>query len=176
MSWIDVTILVILVASMMAGMIQGFFRTAFSLGGLLGGLRLAASHYPSVAAVLRPAVPGEDTANVIGFFVIALAVMVVANLAGIALKRLFHWMGLGCLDRLGGVVVGFAQGALLVTACIVITVAFFPHAGWLVESRLPRMFLGACQRSERLLPVDLAAREHEGLQVLEKQLPAWTRP
>jgi hypothetical protein len=50
---------------------------------------------------------------------------------------MFNWMGLGCIDTLGGAIVGFVQGALLVTVCILVTVAFFPQTQWLTQATLP---------------------------------------
>ena len=75
---------------------------------------------------------------------IAFFVMGVAGLAGKFLSKTAHTAGLGCLDKLAGGVFGFVQGALFVMVVILVALAFFPHARWLAEARLPRLFFGAC--------------------------------
>ena len=90
--------------------------------------------------MLLPIVRVEAVANAIGFLLIALLVMAVANIIGAVMSKTLHRMGLGCLDRLAGGVFGFLQGALLVTLCILVIVAFFPKAHWLAEARLPKLF------------------------------------
>jgi uncharacterized membrane protein required for colicin V production len=83
---------------------------------------------------------------------------------------------LGCLDRLAGGVFGFFQGALLVTLCILVTIAFFPRAHWLVEARMPKMFFGACHLTTHMSPAELAERVREGLKTLEEESPRWLHP
>jgi membrane protein required for colicin V production len=102
--------------------------------------------------------------------------MVAAGIAGKILSKAFHYMGLGCLDRLAGAIFGFFQGALLVTLVILVTVAFFPRAQWLTEAKLPRLFFGACHLSAKMSPADLAQRVRLGLKALEEESPQWLHP
>jgi len=173
MEWVDWIILAILLGSVLAGMVQGFFRTVCSLAGLVLGFALASWNYARVAAVLRPVVRVEGIANAIAFLLIAVVVMVLASLVGMALSKMLHWMGLGCLDSLAGAFVGFWQGALLVTVCILVTVAFFPQTAWLTEAKFPRFFLGACHLSTHVTPDELSRRVREGLRTLQHETPRW---
>jgi membrane protein required for colicin V production len=172
----DWLIVIVLVLSVFGGLSQGFFRSVFSLGGLVIGLAVAAWNYGRIAALLAPFIKVDAIANAIGFIVIALVVMVIAGLIGTVLHKTFHKMGLGCLDRLAGAGFGFLQGVLLVTLCILVAVAFFPQAHWLVEARLPRLFFGACHLSTQMTPSDLAERVRRGLSLLEQDSPWWLHP
>jgi len=155
---------------------QGFFRSICSLGGLFLGLVLAAWNYPRAAAIVMPLVRIEAIADTIGFLAIALVVMGIAGFAGTVLSKTLHSIGLGCLDRLAGGAFGFFQGALLVTLCILVAVAFFPHAHWLVEARLPKMFFGACHLTTHMSPAELAERVRAGLKMLQEESPHWMHP
>jgi uncharacterized membrane protein required for colicin V production len=95
---------------------------------------------------------------------------------GNLLAKTLHQLGLGCLDRIAGAAFGFLQGALLVTLCILVSVAFYPRAHWLAEARLPRLFFGACHLSTRMSPHDLAQRVRAGLRTLEEETPVWLHP
>ena len=130
---------------------------------MLLGLVLAAWNYGRIAAVLMPLVHIEAVADAIGFLLIALVVMAVAGILGTILSKAFHKIGLGCLDGLAGAVFGFFQGVLLVTVCILVTVAFFPETQWLTEARLPKYFFGACHLSTHVTPTRLAERVRDEL-------------
>lgn len=176
MTWVDWVIVIVLAASAVGGLAQGFFRTACSLIGLIFGLSLAAWNYPRVAEVFWPLVHVEAIADTIAFLLIALVVMALANLVGTLLGRSFDWLGLGCLDTIGGGILGFFQGLVLVILCLLVAVAFFPQADWLVDARLPRRFFGALHVSTHISPEELAQRVRHGLTLLEQQTPPWMHP
>jgi membrane protein required for colicin V production len=176
MTLVDLVIVVVIALTVLGGLNQGFFRSVFSLGGLVLGLALAAWNYGIIATLVLPLVHIQAVADVIGFLLIALVVMGLAGIAGRILYKVFHYMGLGFLDRLAGAVFGFFQGAVLVTLVILATVAFFPKARWLTEAKLPRYFFGACHLSMRMDPAELAERVRQGLKALEEESPQWLRP
>jgi membrane protein required for colicin V production len=176
MAPVDVIIVIVLILAVTNGFSHGFFRSVFGLGGLLLGLALAAWNYPRVAAIVLPLVRIDAVADAVGFLLIAVVVTGLASAAGSLVAKTFHQIGLGFLDRLAGGAFGLLQGALLVTLCILVTVAFFPKAHWLVEARLPRMFFGACHVTTHMSPADLAERVREGLKMLEKESPRWMHP
>jgi len=146
------------------------------LAGLVLGLGIAAWNYDRAAAFLLPMVHVEAVANAIGFILIALLVMLVANLIGSLLSKAVHRLGLGCLDRLAGGVFGFLQGALLITISILVIVAFFPQAHWLADARLPKFFFGFLHLGARVSPAELAERLRDGLQIMEQHAPEWMHP
>jgi membrane protein required for colicin V production len=176
MTWVDWAIVLVLAVSVMAGFSHGILRSVCSLAGLILGLGIAAWNYDRAAALLMPMVHVEAVANAIGFILIALLVMLVANLIGSLLSKAVHKLGLGCLDRLAGGVFGFLQGALLVTLTILVVVAFFPQAHWLADARLPKFFFGFCHLSARVSPAELAERVRSGLQIMERGAPEWMHP
>jgi membrane protein required for colicin V production len=176
MTWVDWAIVIVLASAVLGGLQQGFLRSVFSLFGLFAGLALAAWNYAGLAALIVPFVPVEPVADTIAFLVIAIAVMGVAGFVGQVVAKTIHRMGLGCLDRLAGAAFGLLQGALLVTLCILVALAFFPHARWLTESKLPKRFFGACQLSTHLSPTELAERVMLSLKSLEEETPHWIHP
>jgi membrane protein required for colicin V production len=171
MTWVDWVIVIVLAGSIAAGAAQGFFRTACSLAGLIFGLSLAAWNYARVAALIIPLVRIPAIADTIGFFLIALVIMAIANVIGTLLGRAFDWLGLGCLNMLGGAVIGFFQGVVLVTLGILAIAAFFPQADLLHNSRLAAQFEGACHVAIQLTPGELADKVRHGLRLLEQNTP-----
>jgi membrane protein required for colicin V production len=176
MSWVDLAIVVVIAASVVGGIVQGVLRSVCSVLGLVLGLALALWNYARLGMVFKPIVRLEAVANAIAFLIIALVVMALANLVGVILKRTISWMGLGCLDKIAGAIFGFFQGALLVTLCILVTVAFFPGARWPGEARLPQYFVGAVHMSMHVSPSELSGKVRSGLKLLEHDSPRWTHP
>jgi len=176
MVWVDWVIVIVLAASVIGGFAQGLLRSVFSLCGLFFGLVLAAWNYGRVASILRPVIKIDAIADALGFLLIALLVMAIANLIGAVLSKTIHRMGLGCLDRIAGGLFGFLQGTLLITIAILVIVAFFPKAHWLSEARLPKLFIGACNLSTSVSPKELSDRVREGLLIMEERAPEWMHP
>jgi membrane protein required for colicin V production len=176
MTLVDWAIVIVLLGFTVGGFVQGFFRTACSLIGLLLGLSLASWNYASVAARLMPIVKLEAVADTIGFFLIAIVVLALANLVGNILGKALDWMGLGCLDMLAGGILGFFQGMIFVTLCVMVGVAFFPGSAWLTQSRLPKQFFGALHLSMRVTPGELTERVRQGFHKMELETPDWTHP
>ena len=173
MEWVDWIILAVLLVAVLGGMAQGLFRTVCSLLGLILGIALACWNYARVAAVFKPVVRVDAVADAIGFLLIAVAVMFLANVTGIVLSKVFKGMGLGCIDALGGAIAGFVQGMLLVTICILVTVAFFPQTAWLTQASLPKEFFGALHVSTDVTPGELKGRVLDGLKSLKHDTPQW---
>jgi membrane protein required for colicin V production len=173
MSWVDLTIVGLLLIATLGGMAQGFLRSFCSLAGLVLGLAIAAWNYHRVAAMFVKIVRDQAIANVIGFLLVAILIMVLANVIGALLEKTIHWMGLGCLDKIAGAVFGFLQGALLVMICILVTVAFFPQEHWLAEAQLPKMFFGACHVSSNMTPGELKDKVKSGMNTLEHDTQKW---
>jgi membrane protein required for colicin V production len=176
MTLVDWAIVILIALSVLEGLSEGFFRSFCSLGGLLLGLVLAAWNYGLAAELFMPLVRIERVADAIGFLLIALVVMVAASVVGNFLAKAMHLLGLGFVDKLAGAAFGFVKGALLVMLCILVAVAFFPRAGWLVEARLPRLFFGACHMSTHMSPDVLAQRVRDGLKIIERESPLWLHP
>jgi membrane protein required for colicin V production len=176
MTLVDWIIVAVLAGSVLTGIAQGFLRSAFSLAGLLLGLVIASWNYEVAGALIRHVVRSREVANAIAFLLIALLVAAVAAIVGAFLSKVFQKIGLGCLDRLAGAVFGLFQGAVLVTVCILVTVAFFPETQWLTQATLPRYFFGACHLSTNVTPSGLAEHVRNDLDRLERESPAWMHP
>ena len=173
MTWIDWAILLLLAGAAIGGLRQGFFRSVCSLLGLIVGIALACWNYGSVAALILPMVRISPITNAIGFLLIALATGIVFAILGLILRQTSRGVGLGCLDILGGGVIGLLQGLALVMIAILAAVAFFPNAHWLSESRLPRQFFGALHVSTHVTPQELAEKLRQGLWLLDQESPSW---
>jgi len=112
---LDIVVLGLLGVAALRGFFHGLVREVFSLVGLVGAVWVARAFGDVGAAVLAPHLPGFPPAVVRGVAMtgIGLAVLfAVAIVRGLA-RRGAEAAGLGFADRLGGGVLGAAEGALL---------------------------------------------------------------
>jgi membrane protein required for colicin V production len=155
-SALDLTLLAIVGISTLFGMMRGFISALASMvAWLLSGW--VAFHYGGDAAHLLASDGQPSASELLGGYVLSfVGVMIFVGLTGWAIRRLVKSVGLSGLDRVLGLVLGLARGALV--ACIVLLLAAF--------SDLPKE--PEWQRSP-VVPMLLP-----GAQWLSQWLPEWT--
>lgn len=173
MSGADWIIAIFIFASILHAAWQGFFQTAFAIAGLVAGYLLAAWHYPRLAHWIVPHVKLPWMAEVAGFLIIFVVVMVLASFVGRAARWAMRQAGLRGFDRILGGVLGLVRGGLLVAVLLVGTTALAPTAKWLQGSQLAPYFLALGRAAIWLAPSELRIRFYQGLEMLrEKRAPA----
>lgn len=149
LSWLDLLIVLSVFGYVWGGMLTGLIQSVGGLVGLfLGGL-LASRYYEPFSGLIRPVFAGNDIlAKVFAFIIIFLIITRLVGLAFYLVNRIFNFMavipGLKMLNRLGGAVFGFLEGALFVG----ITLQFLVRlpisnnlAGMIHDSNLANYFL-----------------------------------
>ncbi|WP_158748748.1 CvpA family protein [Acidobacterium sp. S8] len=176
MALIDWAIVIILIVTVLSAAKHGFFVEAFSLAGVILGLMLASWNYQKVLPWLDSWVHSPGVAEAIAFIAIAIAVMVLAGLAG----RLIRWsvrsIGLGWADRFFGAVFGLVKGCVLVTLGVMAISAFLPHVTWMEQSKFAPYFLSAAHDASVVTPAELGERIREGVKVIRDAQPDWLKP
>ena len=99
----------LLVAALVVGMLCGFW------------------FYGIVAAYVIDYVTSRAIANLIGFFVILIGVLILGAIIGRILAKVFKWVGLSWLDRLLGGAFGIVRGFLI--AAVIVSALVLPIVG-----------------------------------------------
>jgi len=176
MALIDWAIVIILIVSVLSAAKHGFFVEAFSLAGVVLGLLLASWNYQKLLPWIDRWVHSPGVAEAIAFIAIAIAVMVIAGLAG----RLIRWsvrsIGLGWADRFIGAIFGLLKGCVLVTLGIMAIAAFLPHNTWLERSKFAPYFLSVAHEASVMTPAELGGRIREGVKTIRDAQPDWLKP
>lgn len=164
----DWVIIGIVVISVLLAAAQGFFFEAISLGGLVVGYLLAAWEYHVVADWFVPYVKSQGVADIIGFIIILLAVMILAGIIG----RLVRWMlkeaGLRWFDRVLGGAFGLVRGCLTAAIVLLGFTTFNPQSNWLEGSQLAPYFLVVARGASWLAPSEVRARFRQGADAVTK--------
>lgn len=114
MNLFDIIILAVLFLFALKGLVRGLVNEAASLTGLVLGGWLAYRFYPAVAVPIRTTLhaPAHVSAF-LAFMLLLLVTGIIAHIAGNILTAALKLVMLGSLNRLGGLLIGTAEGALL---------------------------------------------------------------
>lgn len=137
-NWLDCILLLVMLASFLSGLKTGFVRVVVHLLATVGGLLAGFWCYGILGAELHPWIHDAIAANLAGFTLIFLGVMLAGSLIGMVIARMFRFVGLGWLDHLLGGAAGLLRGALLVAVVVAAIVAFTPGPtpGFLRDSKV----------------------------------------
>ncbi len=125
-NWFDVMLALLIVLSGLAGLRSGLARVVVGTIAALAGLIAGFWCYRMVAVKLEPHVSSVMIANIIGFMVIFLAVVLLGSLLATLLSYLFKWIGLSWFNHFLGGVAGLVRGALVVAVLADVLIAFSP--------------------------------------------------
>jgi membrane protein required for colicin V production len=172
----DWLLLAILTYSTIMAFVRGIILELFSLGGLIAGILLASWNYHHVALLLSRFITTPSTAQIVAFFLILIAVMVLCALLGKLLNRTAHAIGLGFFDRLLGAAFGLLRGCLFGVAILMAVAAFLPQSQWLANSQLSSYFLAGAHAVSFVVPHDLRQQILDGAVQLKHNAPGWIKP
>jgi membrane protein required for colicin V production len=166
MTWLDLSIVGVLVISVISAFFKGLMVELFSLAGVVLGLWIAAADYERLALWLISWVKNPQVANLVAFLLIALGVMLLAGLVGRLLRGTVRWVGLGFVDRFLGALFGFVKGCAVITLGVMAVAAFLPHSDLLRNSRLAQVFLTGAHSGSHMTPFEFGEKIREGVKLL----------
>nr|MBP7367763.1 CvpA family protein [Pseudoxanthomonas sp.] len=159
MNPIDLAVLVAIAGSALLGLLRGLVGTVASLVAWLAAGWIAFRHGAALAFWFSDDGAPGATELLGGYAAAFVAVLVLVNLVGWAVRKLVHSVGLSGLDRLLGLALGAARGALV--ACMGLLLMAFsslPQEPAWAGSRAVVVLLPGAQWMARWLP-DWAAQE-----------------
>lgn len=122
MNLFDIIILAVLILFAIKGLVRGLVNEASSLSGLILGGWLAYHFYPALSVPIRTALHlPAHVSSFLAFMLLLLVTGIVAHIAGNILTAALKLVMLGSLNRLGGILIGTAEGALLL--CLLFSIA-----------------------------------------------------
>lgn len=123
-NWLDIVILVILLATFILGVIKGFVRQIIGIIAVVVGLILAAKYYYHFSRVISRAVAVERWSHLIAFLIIFFVVLAVGGLIAFLASKLMVGP-LRFLDHLLGGAIGLIKG-VLISGVVVFALLIFP--------------------------------------------------
>ncbi|MBV8553503.1 MAG: CvpA family protein [Acidobacteriaceae bacterium] len=125
-NWFDLALGFLILMSGISGLRSGLARVVVGLIAMIAGIIAGFWCYRLVAAKLTPYISSVTAANILGFFAIFLAVVLLGSLVAALLSRIFRWIGLSWFNHFLGGVAGLLRGVLVVAVLANILIAFSP--------------------------------------------------
>lgn len=151
MNWLDITIAVILLVSVLSGLKTGIIKSVLGLVGLVAGIVLAGQYYLPFSEQLT-FIPQQDIARIVAFAIIVIVVMIIASIIGAVLHKLAKAVMLGWINHLGGAAFGLIMGGIFIGALLALWVQFFGDTSVINDSVLARLILQYFPLALSLLP------------------------
>jgi membrane protein required for colicin V production len=126
LNWIDIVLALVIASSVLAGLASGFARVGVGFAALIVGMFCGFWFYGVVGAYFMDYFKSHAVANLMGFFVILIVVLVLGAIIGRILAKFFKWAGLSWLDRLLGGAFGIVRGFVVAAAMVTVLLAFAP--------------------------------------------------
>ncbi len=127
MNWVDYLLAAILLFSMISGFSAGFARVGIGTAATFIGIFAGFWCYGLAGAHVYDYVNSRPVANLIGFFIVFLSIVLVGHLLGRLVATVFKWIGLSWFDRLLGGAFGIVRGLLIAVAFVTVFLAFAPN-------------------------------------------------
>ncbi len=165
--WLDILFAIVLIASVVEGLQKGFARTALGLAAVVVGLFCGLWFYGTVGALFGTHV-GRPWADVLGFLVIFVGVILLGALLGALIARLLKMIYLSWLDRLAGGAFGVVRGALVCAVIVAVLMAFSskPPPGSVANSRIAPYVMGTARIMVYAAPHEFSEGFHRSYEKL----------
>ena len=116
MNLLDIVIVLVLLFFAVKGLLRGLVNETSSLAGLVLGGWLAYRYYPILSTPLNKILHlPEHVAAFLAFMLLLFTAGFVAHIVGNIVTTALQVVMLGSLNRLGGVLIGIAEGVLLLS-------------------------------------------------------------
>jgi len=172
-NWIDLTLAVLMIVSIVSGLKLGFARTAIGLLSSILALVFGLHYYRAIAVSLRPHLSQSTTADLVGFLIVFFSIVVLGEVISGMLARFIRSADLVWLDRALGGAFGVVRGLLFGAIMIWGLMAFLPVQPKLVlsESRLAPCVMDAARRVADASPDEVKRTFRQSYRELNRVLP-----
>ena len=126
MNLFDIIIITVLIIFALKGLARGLVNEAASLAGLILGGWIAYRYYPPISVPISKLLhlPAHVSAF-LAFMLLLILTGVIAHILGNIITTAVRVVMLGSVNRLGGLLIGAAEGALLLSMLFCIATAGF---------------------------------------------------
>jgi membrane protein required for colicin V production len=171
MNTFDIAVVVVVGGLTVLGFFKGMVKQLVALAGVVAGYMIAMRFYEPASHFFTSFRPG--TAKVISFIAIFAVCIICAHIIGELVGKLFGISGLGFLNRIGGGLVGFLKGCVIVCLAAMVVIAFHPANSSLFKgSSTIKYILPVVEVMKGISPEDVTARYNKEV---EKVKSIWSK-
>jgi membrane protein required for colicin V production len=172
-NWIDLTLAVLMIVSIISGITLGFIRTAVGLLASILALVFGLLYYRPVAVSLRPYISQTWVADLVGFLIVFVGITLLGEVVTGMLAKFIRMADIVWLDRALGGAFGVVRGFLFCAITIWLLMALMPVSPKLLlsESRLAPCVMDAARRVADASPDEVKRTFRQSYRELNRVLP-----
>jgi membrane protein required for colicin V production len=167
MNFLDWSVLLILVVSIVLSVIKGFVRELLGMVTLVAAFLVGAWFYRSAADPFKGVVKTENIALFLGFAFVFLGTLLVGALVIWVVQKLIKFAHIQWFDRLLGAAFGFIRGWILGSIVFLALTSFDVQAERVKSSQLAPYYLPGARIIALATPDDLKTRFTDGYVAVE---------
>lgn len=154
MNWVDAAILAVIIWFTYAAFHAGLIREVITIIGAVLAVALGGLFYEEFAKDVDVAISNPETSRIVAFGIIFGATILASQLLALFLKQAASLLMLGVVDSLGGALIGFLKGLILVEVGLIVAVTFtnLDLRGAVESSALAPVFLDGLPFLKLILP------------------------
>ncbi len=165
---LDVSVLLILVASVAFSIIKGFVRELLGMASLVAAFVVGAWFYRTAASPFKEVVKTENIALFLGFAFVFLGTLLLGALVIWIVQKLIKFAHIQWFDRLLGAAFGFIRGWVLGSIIFLALTSFEVQAERVRSSQLAPYYLPGARIIALAAPEDFKTRFMDGYHAVEK--------
>jgi len=160
-NWLVYLLLAILLFSVIMAARKGFSREVIGLASAFLAFVFAMWFYGLAGSWLIPYVSSPRAANLLGFLLVVILVLICGSILGWIVHRFLRTVGLSFFDRLLGAAFGLVRGLLIAMAVLTAFLAFGPQvdsntvSASMLHSRIAPYVLDASHVIVAVAPMEL---------------------
>jgi membrane protein required for colicin V production len=156
MTWVDYTILGIILLSVIISLFRGLIREVMALVVWVAAFAVAFMFTDDVEGLLSTAVDVPSARLAISFGLLFLVTLIIGGLLNYVLGQLIEKTGLTGTDRFFGIFFGLARAGVLLTAIVMLAgLTPAPQDSWWQQSKLLPVFESLALYASSYLPEDV---------------------
>ncbi|MEE9412642.1 MAG: CvpA family protein [Methylococcales bacterium] len=118
MIWIDYSFLFVIAISAMIGLLRGFVREALSLASWVLAIWVSIHFSPNLGHLMRALIEQSTLRTIVAFLILFIGTLSIGSIITHILRSGLKKIGLGSLDRLGGLLFGVLRGGGIIMVLI----------------------------------------------------------
>jgi membrane protein required for colicin V production len=171
MNALDVGIIVILLLIIVHGAYRGLVRQMFSLGALIAGIIVSGQFYSAMGRLVKPLVLEPILANIVGWVVIFMGVVVLLLLIGGRLHQAVANTELSGANRTAGAIFAAVKGVIIILAGIgILSILITGDNPLMHRSFIVPRALRVLQRVTPVFPVEYRSALEDRLKVVHEEI------
>ncbi len=120
MSWIDISIFVIISLSVLVGVVRGFIREVLSLLVWVLAFWVALEYTPKLADLFAGVITASSPRLVMSFVILFVVTLILGGVIGYLINKFVRKTSLSSLDRSIGMFFGLARGVVIIVVLVMI--------------------------------------------------------